>query len=69
MDYLTRKRRELTAAMRKQRELEKRLADIAWEDEVLGPALEDLERRITAGELVDINLSQGGTALVRTLDK
>jgi hypothetical protein len=56
MDYLTRKRRELTAAMRKQRELEKRFADIAWEDEVLGPALADLERRITAGEKVEIKM-------------
>lgn len=56
MDYLTRKRRELTAAMRKQRELEKRFADIAWEDEVLQPALVDLEQRIEAGEKVEIKL-------------
>ena len=60
MDYLTEQRRKLTAAMRKQRELEKRFADIEWERDVLHPALEDLERRIGRGEKPDIKALEPG---------
>jgi hypothetical protein len=53
-DYTTLQRRKLTAAMRAQRRLERRLDDLEWERDVLAPALAELERKIAAGEKVEI---------------
>lgn len=56
VDYLTKQRRRLTAAMRAQFRLKQRIEALEWEETVLRPALTDLENRIEAGEQVEIKL-------------